>query len=455
MNKRLLVERALQVQRVDSLTEASSGPSYFVESSGGKIIVRLPATTLDVRNENGRIYSTQVMEAAIRRAENDFKSKKLLCTVDDHPSDPFVAPGNASHVVTRAWCENGYLMNEWEVLNTSKGRDLQALIDAKVSFGVSIRGLGSMDNHGNILEDYEYLGTDCVGNPSARIFTAPEIVSENANPNSAIHKGTSMKIDPKRYVSEQLTLMQSEPDLTKRFRRAAEVEATLAEALSGKSPKEIQDVMNVWDQGKDALLVLPERTVDKNESTATQLEAATRQIDGLRRQLNTLARVYREHLTTSINKHRDIIKAQREELKRLASESSQSRTEKRKMSRLERRVAQLESELKVSRARNVVLNLKYEMAVSEAAKNSAKCKLLAGKVEAATTALDIAVKEAARRTRKSVAAPKVESTPALRTRRAVTEGGRMVRVLETRQPLQKKSEKGAVVVRDQGIPGFL
>jgi hypothetical protein len=105
-----------------------------------------------------------------------FESRKLLCSASDHPEESFVPPANASHVILDAYTkEQGdkvYLMNDWLVLDTANGKNLKALVDAKASFGTSIRGLGQLNEETKEVENYDYLGTDCVGNPSAGTFAS-------------------------------------------------------------------------------------------------------------------------------------------------------------------------------------------------------------------------------------------------------------------------------------------
>lgn len=246
--KKLLVERAITVAAAgSSLCESIGGRGYIVEaerSERGLLQVKLPVTILDQMNENHRNYRRTTMEQAMLRAKPAFEERSLLSSVNEHPQDPYVTPGQASHVVTAAWCENdGHLWNKWEVLNTATGRDLQALIEAGVAIGVSIRGLGSEDNVGNILEDYEYLGTDCVGQPSARIRTAPQRVAESAsNGNNTVVVAPRAPTNPMpgtspvktkdaalRHIREQITLMQTESSMDA-MRRLLDVEAVLAES---------------------------------------------------------------------------------------------------------------------------------------------------------------------------------------------------------------------------------
>lgn len=322
MSRKLLIETLLVNRCADgALLESAQGPAYIVESASGKLIVKLPATTLDVRNQNGRIYSTAVMENAIRKAEPMFKSKQLTCTVDDHPESTHVAPGNASHVVTKAWCENGYLMNEWEILETSKGRDLKALVDAGVSFGVSIRGVGSEDSMGNILEDYEYMGTDCVGNPSAKIFTNPSRVNEsNTRSDPAMTQKRSDLDSARSFVREQVTLLKSESSPVDGYRRVASVETQLNTMLAGAPLREATQIMNDWDKSKEealASLTAPPSGSAKNESANDELTRLREQNAQMRESLNVVTKAYRESAVKTSANLRATVAQQKEQIKTL------------------------------------------------------------------------------------------------------------------------------------------
>jgi hypothetical protein len=171
MEKSLLIESGVVV-RLDrqSFTESVS----MKEKSGGRLIVRgIPATKLEFKNANGRKYSKAEMQKSLDSAKALIESRGALCTADDHPSGTHVAPIKASHVLVDAYIrdtkDGPYLFNDWEILETANGKDLRALVDADISFGTSIRGLGNMQED-NVV-NYEYLGTDAVGNPSSGTFT--------------------------------------------------------------------------------------------------------------------------------------------------------------------------------------------------------------------------------------------------------------------------------------------
>lgn len=149
--------------------------SMEIKEQGDTLILKgVPCTILDKKNQNGRNYGSAMMAKSINDAKDFINSRSALCQAHDHPEGSFVRPIDASHIVTRAYIEKvpnvgEVLFNDWEILPTSHGKDLAALIQSNVSLGTSIRGLGNMN--GCLVEDYEFLGTDVVGNPSSGTFT--------------------------------------------------------------------------------------------------------------------------------------------------------------------------------------------------------------------------------------------------------------------------------------------
>lgn len=282
MSKQLLVEHIVVAPNSVAASKSHTA-AYIVESSGSRLKVKLPATTLDVKNENQRVYSTTIMESACRNASDAFKERSLLSSVNEHPAEtPYVTPGQASHIVTNAWCEDGYLMNEWEILDTAAGRDLRALVEAQAAFGVSIRGMGSIDNYGNIQDDYEYLGTDCVAQPSARIRTAPQVVesTRNRQSNTPIVEGKTA-MDLRQYVREQITLLKAEPNKVDAFKRAAAVETALSESKS--SGRELADAYREWETGKNQVFESAAAEPDADKKLIEAVEAHRRSTKLFRR----------------------------------------------------------------------------------------------------------------------------------------------------------------------------
>lgn len=185
----------------------------IAQDSDQRLILRgILGTVLDERNVNGRIYTTKEMQKAIDYANGLglFKAKRFLCAADDHPVTDFVPPSRASHIILDAYIKdiNGknYLLFDILVLRTQNGRDLEELIRAGASIGTSIRGFGNQNPTTDEVEDYELVGFDFVGDPSAGTFSTAE------NHNAEI-KVESVKADKRTRVLESNEVDSSDSDV--------------------------------------------------------------------------------------------------------------------------------------------------------------------------------------------------------------------------------------------------
>lgn len=174
--------------------------SEVLQDKDARLILKgVLGTVLDERNVNGRIYTTKTMEKALQNCRECrvFENKRLLCAADDHPVTDFVPPSRASHIVTDAYIENingkNYLLCDILILNTQNGRDLRELVEAGASIGTSIRGFGNQNPLTDEVEDYEFVGFDFVGDPSAGTFSrnAPHVM-----------KAESVQIDERTRILE-------------------------------------------------------------------------------------------------------------------------------------------------------------------------------------------------------------------------------------------------------------
>lgn len=172
--KTLLIEQSDFSFHVERESEGLKEALEIKEDGNAIIVKHVPCTILGKKNLNGRIYPAAMMKKSLADAKPQIDARSLICQAHDHPEGTYVKPIEASHLVVDAYIEDvpnvgPVLFNDWEILPTSHGRDLAALIEADVSLGTSIRGLGNMS--GSVVDDYEFLGTDVVGNPSSGTFT--------------------------------------------------------------------------------------------------------------------------------------------------------------------------------------------------------------------------------------------------------------------------------------------
>lgn len=134
----------------------------------------------DAKNQNNRIYPRAVLEREISKFNIDPPRRPGLV---DHPVEPFASVEHIGILWHRAWIEpDGRVWAEGSLVETQKGKDLQAVIKAGVEIGFSSRGyatgIRTMMNGEDVImigDDYELETFDAVVDPSvaeARIKVA-------------------------------------------------------------------------------------------------------------------------------------------------------------------------------------------------------------------------------------------------------------------------------------------
>jgi hypothetical protein len=87
----------------------------------------------------------------------------------DHPDSSVINLKNVSHNIKKCWWDGDNVMGMIEILPTPSGNILKALIESGITVGVSSRGMGSLEQRGNVMEvqeDFELLCWDFVSTPS-------------------------------------------------------------------------------------------------------------------------------------------------------------------------------------------------------------------------------------------------------------------------------------------------
>lgn len=127
----------------------------------------------DTVNENGRIYPRKVLEKAVEDFKRKIDEGRAVGTIE-HPADGKTKAYEISHKITNIYMnENGEVIGEAIVVETSKGRELKALLEAGISIGISSRGFGSLkpvSKDGKTIyevqEDFQIETFDVVYDPS-------------------------------------------------------------------------------------------------------------------------------------------------------------------------------------------------------------------------------------------------------------------------------------------------
>tara|TARA_B110000977_G_scaffold48422_1_gene65801 strand:+ start:10085 stop:10681 length:597 start_codon:yes stop_codon:yes gene_type:complete len=167
-----------------NIWNANSMLTENVSKENGNLVVSGILATAEVKNGNGRYYSRELWERELAKYAEFVDGRRATGELD-HPESSVINLKNVSHVITETWWQNDHVMGKIEILPTPSGQILGALIKAGVTVGVSSRGMGSLEQRGEVMEvqdDFELLCWDFVSTPS-NPGSFMGVLAESKNPN--------------------------------------------------------------------------------------------------------------------------------------------------------------------------------------------------------------------------------------------------------------------------------
>lgn len=158
--KELLIETQLFNCDPIQLTEG-------LRSSAGNPIVEGILTTVELKNGNGRYYPRQLWEDEMAKYNSFVKGNNALGELD-HNNSQVINLKNVSHIIREYWWDGDHIMGKIEILPTPSGNIVKSLIENNVTVGISSRGVGELEERGEVMEvsQYSLIGWDFVSNPS-------------------------------------------------------------------------------------------------------------------------------------------------------------------------------------------------------------------------------------------------------------------------------------------------
>ena len=161
MSKKLLIE-------THTVNISPSQLNENVSKENGNLVVEGILATVEVKNGNGRYYKKELWEREMDKYQELINERRSLGELD-HPESQVINLQNVSHLVTDWDWDGDNIMGKIEILPTPSGNILKELIKNGVTVGVSSRGMGSLEQNGNVMEvqdDFELLCWDFVSTPS-------------------------------------------------------------------------------------------------------------------------------------------------------------------------------------------------------------------------------------------------------------------------------------------------
>jgi hypothetical protein len=123
----------------------------------------------DVKNRNGRVYPSEVLEKEMKRYNEQFVKTKRALGELGHPDGPQINGDRVSHLITEMKKDGSNFVGKAKILSTPMGNIVKTFIDEGVKIGVSTRGLGSVKQKDGIMEvqnDFHLATVDIVTDPS-------------------------------------------------------------------------------------------------------------------------------------------------------------------------------------------------------------------------------------------------------------------------------------------------
>ena len=123
----------------------------------------------DIKNRNGRVYPSTVLEKEMKRYNDQFVKTKRALGELGHPDGPQINGDRVSHLITEMKRDGSNFIGKAKILGTPMGNIVKTFIDEGVKIGVSTRGLGSVKQKDGIMEvqnDFHLATVDVVTDPS-------------------------------------------------------------------------------------------------------------------------------------------------------------------------------------------------------------------------------------------------------------------------------------------------
>lgn len=122
----------------------------------------------DEWNKNKRFYPSLVADSAIEAFNKESQKGAGIVGQLDHPMGTAgTLLASASHLITKVWKDDKKVWwADAKIMNTSRGKDLLAVLKTGATIGASLRGFGDVDKDGKVKAGLKINAIDFVSSPS-------------------------------------------------------------------------------------------------------------------------------------------------------------------------------------------------------------------------------------------------------------------------------------------------
>jgi hypothetical protein len=194
---------------VQPLIEECLDYRFLTETVGGKEYKFVEGVFLQsqVKNRNGRVYPLDVMENEVNRYVREMVETKRAVGELGHPDGPTINPERVSHKITAITRDGNNYLGKAKILNTPFGKIVRTFLDEDVKFGVSSRGVGSLQRRGGV----DYVQPDFI------LATAADIVMDPSAPDAFV-RGI---MESKEYIFADGLILESKIEAWKNAIKSA------------------------------------------------------------------------------------------------------------------------------------------------------------------------------------------------------------------------------------------
>lgn len=199
----MLLREHLSFSQANCIVESEETEDH----SGKKLYLRGTFIQGGVRNFNERVYPVKEIVRAVEAINKQLREDYSICGELDHPEELTINLDRVSHVITEMWMDSSNGAGKLRVVGTPSGNIVRALLEDGVKLGVSSRGVGNVDDRGEV-SGFEIITVDIVARPSAP-DAYPKPVYETLNTkrgriiedlaNAAVHDPVAM-----RFLKEEM-----------------------------------------------------------------------------------------------------------------------------------------------------------------------------------------------------------------------------------------------------------
>ena len=159
---KLITEMTEDIQLLAEVNEKTGEKDYFIEG----IFMQS-----NQKNRNGRVYPESVLMNEVKRYNKEYVEKNRAMGELNHPQGPTVNLDRVSHIIKELKQDGDDVYGKAKIMDTPMGKIAKNLIDEGAKLGVSSRGMGSLKQNkegvNEVQKDFMLAAVDIVADPSA------------------------------------------------------------------------------------------------------------------------------------------------------------------------------------------------------------------------------------------------------------------------------------------------